>query len=283
VSFAAGSPAIWSKVADYCLEHKIKLPALKYLVMFGAPVPVSLHRKYKKILTVGTTYTPYGATESLPVSNISGEYILDFTANHSEKGMGTCVGIAAPEIEIKILKTKDGELKIFSSDDECGQGDIGEIIVSGRVVTKKYDGLEEETAKAKTYDENGVLWHRMGDMGYLDGQNRLWFCGRKSHVVKWQGKDLYSIPTEAVFNKHPLVDRSALIATDDGPAVVFEKNKKLFKVNEKLQSELKKIADSASHTKSIDKFFVIDEFPVDVRHNIKIDRIKLSETIRDRQ
>ncbi len=75
VTFMAGSPAIWESFGSYCVKNKITLPTVKYLVMFGAPVRNKLHKKFNNVLLNGTTYTPYGATESLPVSNISGKIV----------------------------------------------------------------------------------------------------------------------------------------------------------------------------------------------------------------
>src|SRR5690606_22342445 len=37
-TFVAGSPAIWTRLAIYCDKNNLKLPSVKYLVMFGAPV-----------------------------------------------------------------------------------------------------------------------------------------------------------------------------------------------------------------------------------------------------
>ena len=55
--------------------------------------------------------------------------------------------------------------------------EIGEIVVSGSVVTESYDQLPSATMSAKI-DDDGKIWHRMGDLGYIDEQQRLWFCGR---------------------------------------------------------------------------------------------------------
>src|SRR5690606_11291367 len=90
ITFAAGSPAIWERVGNYCLSKKIKLPSLKQVVMFGAPVRVEIHEMYKKILEKGDTYTPYGATECLPVSLISGSEILSKHLEQMLRGFGTC-------------------------------------------------------------------------------------------------------------------------------------------------------------------------------------------------
>ena len=51
----------------------------------------------------------------------------------------------------------------------------------------------------------------MGDVGYLDEQGRLWFCGRKSQRITTPQETLFTIPCEGVFNAHPAVLRTALV------------------------------------------------------------------------
>jgi acyl-CoA synthetase (AMP-forming)/AMP-acid ligase II len=285
-TFIAGSPAIWERLADYCLKNNLTLPSVKYLVMFGAPVSLNTHRKFKNILTNGTTYTPYGATESLPVSNISGDYILKHTAGLSEKGHGTCVGKPVPSIELKIIKTTDSIIKNITDATILKNFEPGEIIVKGDVVTKEYLNLPDKTAEAKIYDNDGYLWHRIGDLGYLDDSGFLWFLGRKTHRVITKNQVMYPIPCEAIFNLHPLVKRSALVGLgsmgNQEPAIVIErydleylqgKDRSIF------ESELLTIAKKYQHTENINKIYFSKSFPVDVRHNIKIDRLKLKEEI----
>jgi acyl-CoA synthetase (AMP-forming)/AMP-acid ligase II len=285
-SFVAGSPAIWDKLGDYCLEHKLTLPSIKYLVMFGAPVSVNMHRKFKNILTHGTTYTPYGATESLPVSNISGDYILQYTAKLSEKGHGICIGKPVHNIEVKIIKTIDGPIKHFNDVTLMPKFEPGEIIVRGKVVTKEYLDLPSKTLEAKIICDDGSFWHRMGDIGYLDEEGKIWFLGRKTHRVETIESKMYPIACEAIFNLHPLVKRSALVGIgklgDQKPAIVIERKDGeylLGKDRSIFESELLTLAKKFPHTENITKIYFSKKFPVDVRHNIKIDRTKLKEEI----
>jgi len=272
VTFAAGSPAIWERVADYCLKKNITLPSVKRLVMFGAPVSVDLHRKFAGVLTGGTTYTPYGATESLPVSNISGIEILQKTWELTEKGLGTCVGKVVPKTSVKIIEISD---EVLSDIKEVPVGVVGEIIVSGDVVTSSYQDMPEETKKAKIF-EGDKIWHRIGDLGYFDKENYLWFCGRKTHRVS----KLFPTQCEAIFNTHSEVKRSALIGPNKRPAIVIQrKDGKVLKGKAKdiFDEELKKLASKFPHTTQIETFYYKKDFPVDVRHNIKIDRLKLRD------
>ena len=138
VTFMAGSPAIWEALGDYCEKNKITLPTVKYLVMFGAPVRNELHEKFSKILPNGTTYTPYGATESLPVSNISGKIILEQTAILTEQGKGTCVGAPVPGVEVSIIEISDDIIENIKNARLLKPFEIGEIAVKGDIVTASY-------------------------------------------------------------------------------------------------------------------------------------------------
>lgn len=285
-TFVAGSPAIWERLADYCIKHKLTLPSVKYLVMFGAPVSVHIHRKFKMLLPNGTTYTPYGATESLPVCNVSGDYILKHTAHLTEKGHGTCVGKPVLGIEIKIIKTTDEVITHMKEAKVMPPYTPGEIIVRGNVVTKEYFLLPEKTLEAKIYEDDGTLWHRIGDLGYMDDMGHIWFLGRKAHRVQTKTEEMYPIPCEAIFNLHPDVKRSALVGLgafgEQTPAIVIERHDKEFlqgKDRSIFESELLNLAKKYKHTENISRIYLSKQFPVDVRHNIKIDRKKLKEEI----
>lgn len=277
VTFVAGSPAIWEKVGKYCQQKNIQLGKLKQVVMFGAPVRGEIHQLFKKVLLNGDTFTPYGATECLPVSLISGSEVLTQTWAQTLTGAGTCVGQAIPGTEIKILKTSDipeanlQELPAF---------EIGEIAVCGSQVTPAYFEMDHETHQAKI-KSNGKLWHRMGDLGYLDQEKRLWFLGRKSHRVEVSpDKIFYPIEVEAIFNQHPEVRRTALIKIkkhgEIAPGLVIERHDRQTRITAAFLNEIKMLGHLSEKTKSISDFYLCESFPVDVRHNIKIDRLKLS-------
>lgn len=280
-SFVAGSPAIWEGVGEYCKINKITLPSVKYLVMFGAPVRNEIHQMFKGILTNGTTYTPYGATESLPVSNISGHEVLEKTAKLTEDGKGTCVGRPVSGTIAKIIKYVDGPIASFSDVEELAVGEVGEIIVYGKIVTRSYLNAEKETKEAKIFETNdSAPWHRIGDMGYKDEEGRIWFCGRKTHKVETKKGTKYTIPCEAIFNNHPGVRRSALVEINKTPKIVIERNRVGKKLSKgKLSEELLELASRHEHTKDITEVFYKKSFPVDVRHNIKIDRLKIRDEL----
>lgn len=287
VTYSFGSPAIWNVVSNYCIENNITLKSVKKVLMAGAPVPGELLSRVKRILPEDAiTYTPYGATESLPIVSITGDEILQSTWDRSRIGEGTCVGRPLPGIEIKVIEISDGPIESMNQARELGIREIGEIIVSGNVVTRAYDNNEDETRLAKLHEKcktGDRLWHRMGDTGYIDEDGRLWFCGRKAHRVITTTGTLFTIPCEAIVNEHKELFRSALVGISDRdnpgkqiPVLVLEKKKNSKITDAELIKEVKEIAAKNSLTADIKHFFVHPSFPVDIRHNAKIFREKLS-------
>ncbi|MDR0327584.1 MAG: AMP-binding protein, partial [Planctomycetaceae bacterium] len=207
-SFA--SPALWNRVADYCAKTGERIDTLRRAVSAGAPVSATILRKVKPCIHPdGEIFTPYGATEALPTAVISASEVLDETAAHTEQGKGVCVGKRFPSIAWKVIAITDAPIARWEDIRELPPGEIGELLVTGRQVTKEYVNRPEANAAAKIKDSEGQIWHRMGDVGYVDEQDRFWFCGRKAHRVVTVERTYFSIPCEAIFNRHPKVYRSA--------------------------------------------------------------------------
>lgn len=278
VSYSFGSPAIWNVVSRYCLEKGIMLPVKKVL-MAGAPVPGHLVERVQRIMPEeGVIFTPYGATESLPVASIEGREIVQQTWPLTRIGHGACVGRALPGIDIRIIKPVEGAIGSWQEVEELGPGASGEIVVRGPVVTRAYAGNEEETRVAKIVDGD-TFWHRMGDIGVLDSQGRLWFHGRKAHRVHTACGVMDTIPCEAIFNEHPLVRRSALIglgASSQQTSVIVVEPFAPVVHQEQLFTDLRELASANPLTENIVHFLIHRSFPVDIRHNAKIFREQLA-------
>lgn len=278
VTYSFGSPAIWNVVSRYCIDQGITLPVHKIL-MAGAPVSGELIDRVQQIMRKqGEIYTPYGATESLPSTSITGREILAETWPKTRLGAGACVGRPLPGMRISIMAPVDGPLADISKATLLPAGEIGEIVVKGLVVTRAYDHNAAETALAKIADSDG-FWHRMGDMGYLDALGRLWFCGRKAHRVLTAGGPMDTICCEAIFNEHPQVLRSALVglgsAGQQRPVLIVELQARVGD-RERLFAELQQLAEANTMTAQVSTFLVHPSFPVDIRHNAKIFREQLA-------
>ena len=206
------SPALIDKLGRYCDDHGLALASLRRAISAGAPASSPALERFQRCLPDDTeVLTSYGATESLPVAMLGSREILRETRQLTDRGGGVCVGRSATGMDVRIIPIHDEPIESWSEDLALPQGEIGEIVVRGAVVTPSYYNRPRATKLAKIPTENGDVWHRMGDVGYFDAQGRLWMCGRKGHRVDTQTGTLYTIPCEAVFNTHAAVRRSALV------------------------------------------------------------------------
>jgi len=290
VTNSFGSPVLWKKIGAYCRERGETLPSLKRVLMAGASVPPALMEQYRDILENGHIHSPYGATEVLPVSSISDDEVLGETADLTEKGKGTCVGRPLPGVKVKIIEIIDKAVDAAALEKPLDTGEIGEIVATGPSVTREYDALPEATREAKINDGHEI-WHRMGDLGYFDEQGRIWFCGRKSERVETPERRYYTDCCEGVFNKLPNVARTALIGWKRQgrivPAIVVEPKKGAFPATETERAHfiegLQEAAKTTLATCDISDFLFERSFPVDVRHNAKINRLALAKRLNERQ
>lgn len=284
VTSSFGSPAIWNRVTRYCLDRGIRLPTLRRVLMAGAPVPPYLHERFQQILDPSAdTHTPYGATEALPIASASGRAILAAMRERADPTVGTCVGTPAPGVTLRIIPISDEPIERWDDALALPPSQVGEIAVRGPAVTKQYINREQSTRLAKICDGDAI-WHRMGDLGYLDEQGRLWFYGRKSQRVQLAGQCLYTEPCELVFNQHPAVYRSALVGVRRGghpaAAIVVEPEPGQFPrgaaARARLTRELLALGAAHQHTRPIQIVLFHPSFPVDIRHNAKIFRERLA-------
>ena len=302
-----GSPALWNRVVDYCLERNRKIPSLKRAVIAGAPVRFELLEKFRRVLTEDAEIiTPYGATESLPLASVESREVLRETAQRTKRGEGVCVGqFFPPPLQTKIIPNTDDLIKYLEDLPEVPQGEIGELLVSGPQASPGYVTRTEANALSLVHDASGRVWRRVGDVGWIDERNRFWFCGRKSHRVETPTGPLFSIPCEAISNASAKVFRSALAgaalpvdfqAPPDAelsdrarrfrsvwrlPVMVVEpysaERPKTARERDALVAEILELLSRSPITRTITTVLICDSFPVDVRHNAKINRELLSE------
>ena len=287
-----GSPALLKRLAMAARVREPRLSTVERVVSAGAPVP------YATLVALSTAFsertslhTPYGATEALPVASIEATEILGEARQGAnlgsrgggEGGGGVCVGRPCDGMEVRIVSISDAVLLADCLDDAPRIGEIGEIVVRGPVVTRSYVGDPKANELAKIETDDG-FFHRMGDLGYLDHNGRLWFCGRKSERVPLPGGDLYTIPCEALFNLHQAVARSALVGVRRGatviPVIIVELNPRTASEPPwdlpRVQRELMAVARESERTADIRHVLFHPEFPVDPRHNAKISRAVLA-------
>jgi acyl-CoA synthetase (AMP-forming)/AMP-acid ligase II len=276
-----GSPALMRVLA----AHGEKLVGVQRVTSAGAPVPPEVVAGIRTLLPDDAQFwTPYGATECLPVAVIEGRE-LQSTREATEQGAGTCVGRAVPLNEVRIIRIVDREIPAWSDDLVLGMGEVGEITVAGPTATDSYFNRDAATRGAKIREPlpggGERIVHRMGDVGYFDGQGRLWFCGRKTQRVETAAGPMYTEQVEPIFNTHPELKRTALVGIGaqgaQTPVLCYELKAGVPADRRTgIIDDLRAIAARHTHTAGIDHFLCHPAFPVDIRHNAKIGREKLT-------
>ncbi len=141
-----GSPALIDRVGRYGVANRVSLPSLKRVISAGAPVPSAVLERFSTMLSSGAQiFTPYGATEALPVTSIGSAEILQETAARTDGGEGVCVGRPVENMRVRIIEITDLPIARWADDLVLPAGRIGEIVVQGSVVTREYFNRPEAT------------------------------------------------------------------------------------------------------------------------------------------
>jgi olefin beta-lactone synthetase len=320
VTQAFASPAVWDKLSRHCHTSGERIPTLRKVFSCGAPVPASvLERTLQVVHPQAEMHTPYGATEALPIATIEAAEVLGETAARTAKGAGVCVGRKFDTIDWRIIRITDNPIATIEDSEELPAGEIGELIVRGPQVSLSYlpvppapspsrgelgrgakqvyatdhpsltlpvkgRGPEENFANALAKIRDGdTIWHRMGDVGYLDDRGRFWYCGRKSQRVQTAVGTLYTEQVEAIFNSEPYISRAALVGIglpgDQLPLIVLESealDRKDRLSADPMFQEFKRLSHRAMPGQPITDWLNA-YLPVDTRHNSKINREQVSE------
>ncbi|MFE9933220.1 fatty acid CoA ligase family protein [Streptomyces sp. NPDC005533] len=307
------SPALLRNLAGHLTgtaRGRHPLPDLRCVVSGGAPVPDAVVATLRRVLDEkAKIHVTYGATEVLPITSIEAAEILGDddaetsredggTAAGAAAGEGTCVGRPVPGTRVTIAPVTDGPLARLDSPTGLPAGCVGEILVHGDSVSRRYHQAPQSDAAHKVTEdrpggEDPRTWHRTGDLGHLDAEGRLWFCGRAAQRVRTADRDLHTVRCEGVFNAHPLVRRTALVGI--GPAgakrpvicVETEVGADGAALDEsawtELVAELRTMAEAHTPTSGLQEFLRHPGFPVDIRHNAKIGREELARWAERRQ
>lgn len=275
------SPALLAPLAAHLAATGTPVPSLRLVISGGAPVSPALLGELRAALPgQARVFSTYGATEALPMALLESREVLaagtGAPATGPGAGLGVCLGRPAPGTAVRTIAIGDGPLPRWTPELAVPPGEVGEIVVSGPAVSPRYFRAERADADHKIQD-GATRWHRTGDVGWIDEQGRIWFCGRKSQRVRTPGGDLHTVRCEGVFNAHPRVRRTALVGVGprgrERPVLCVELAPGTGRDQwPRIEEELRALGADNPMTKPIADFLVHPAFPVDVRHNAKIRR-----------
>ncbi|MFJ1461070.1 fatty acid CoA ligase family protein [Nocardia sp. N2S4-5] len=277
------SPAVLIPLLRHVEERGVALPSLRSVYSGGAPVPDWCIAGLRRVLPGDVrVYAGYGATEALPMSTVESRELLGGLVERAHRGAGVCVGRPAKDVRARIVPITDeplptwADVRAWESDSARSRG-VGELVVAGPNVSTRYFWPEAANTMGKIVD-GPTVWHRTGDLAWIDEEQRIWFCGRKSQRVHTAAGPLFTVQLEQVFNTVPGVARTALVGVGARGAqrpvlcVELEPGADAGQVEAELRSRRERFEVAAP----VRKFLFHPGFPVDVRHNAKIGRERLA-------
>jgi long-chain acyl-CoA synthetase len=167
------------------------------VLVYGAS-PISEEVLARSVTTFGCKFwQAYGLTET------TGAVVNLPPADHDPSGpnrhrLRSC-GLPGPGVGLRIVNPDTG--------DDCAQGEVGEIWLSGPQIMKGYWNMPDETAKS--IDANG--WFRSGDAGYLDADGYVYIHDRVKDMIVSGGENVYPAEVENVLMSHPAIADVAVI------------------------------------------------------------------------
>ncbi len=262
------------------------LGEVEVLLSAGAPVPTPLLQRVARLMPKADPRTPYGATEVLPATDVGLSDILE-----AGLGEGICVGRPVAGTTVAIAPLDDAGVP--GADLVTTPGVTGEVVVGGAHVKDHYDQLwltqADSVAVGSVAGPDGGprarRWHRTGDVGHLDDEGRVWIEGRLAHVVRTPAGVLTPVGPEQRAETVPGIARAALVGI--GPeharqvAVVAE-------AGGADAGDVEPVARTTVATPELSEavrlatglplvaVLLVPALPTDVRHNSKIDRVRVA-------
>ena len=272
------SPALLHTLSQFLQTSERKIEGLRRIISAGAPARHDAIATLARYVSAETSIeTPYGATEGLPLCHTGHQKILD-TREQTLTGKGVCLGRPVPEVQLHIVEC-GGNPQDHSLDHDS----VGEIWVSGPPVSRSYLFDEVANSSHKFVDSHNRIWHRTGDVGTRDEDGLIWFRGRASQRVTTVDGPIDTVASERIFEEHPGVFRTALVGVGppeaQRPILCVETAPGTSIAQERIRKKLLDLAMKNPTTNCIDTVVFTGPFPVDIRHNAKIQRELLATRV----
>lgn len=245
------APGLLEVIVKECERRKLKFSNVKKVFTGGGAVFVDLIRKLKECFPNAKIVTIYGSTEAEPIAEQDVTNLTNDDIEHIRNGRGILAGNIIGVEECWLVDQTLEEINDMTAEEfeKIKTTGVGEIVVTGKNVLKGYvNGVGDKENKFKV---DGKVYHRTGDLGYMDQYGRLWLEGRKKSPF---------------FN----VEAALHTRTELGKTAIVKLSDKIYLVLEEKDQIDPKILDQIEFVK-IESIIYVKKIPVDKRHSSKVD------------
>jgi acyl-CoA synthetase (AMP-forming)/AMP-acid ligase II len=278
VTTCTASPPFFDRLAEHRAENPAARHPLRRILTGGAPVTDVQLERWQRSFEGTEIVVAYGSTEAEPVARVSAAERLRAVSDVRPRAPGFLVGRPTARVRARTIAITEGPVELPAggwSELECAPGEIGELVVSGDHVCRGYFRNEDAFRENKIVEPDGTVWHRMGDTGYFDGQERFWLAGRVHSSIRRGSEWLHpQLVEQAAAGVDRSIRRVAVLAVRDrGGAdrvtVVLEGAP-----GDGVRTAVRARLHEAGMP--VDDVVAVDwHLPVDPRHNSKIDYRRL--------
>ncbi len=273
ITYMYSVPSVWVSIMNYATLIKGDLKNLSHILFAGEVFPPKYLKKLMEILPHALYYNLYGPTET----NVCTYYQVKSSDDVTDSPVP--IGQACANTEVLVLNEMDKPV---------AEGEEGELLVKGAIVTKGYYKDDKRTKSAFRKSpmpyHNGALLYRTGDIVRRCNDNIYEYVGRRDMMVKCSGFRIELQEIEHALYKHASIEEAVAVPVYDEKrentsiyAIVKIKAGESFSV-----TNIKKFLISILPKYMIPEFIEsIDEMPKNA--NGKIDRQKVKSMINEKR
>lgn len=276
------SPSMLVGVAGYCQEQGLQLTGLRRVVTGGAPISKDDVKSFYAIAPQTDLWILYGSTEAEPMAHIEGRDMLasELAGDPEIVESGVNVGHISEDVEAKFIRVIQGSVDLRNADwktVEVPAGQVGEFLVTGDHVCRDYYNNPDAFKSTKIEDRTGRVWHRTGDLAYIDAQKNLWIVGRVNNAIERKGTYYFPVQAEVLLKRMNFTHRCAFLGMphrDYGQAnwAVVELKPEFKRASfnqEEARAQIQRIF--GKNNIPLDAIRFVDAIPMDPRHHSKVE------------
>lgn len=173
------------------------LSSFRTLVSGGAPLPEAFVRRFEE-------RTGHYITQGYGLTETTGPCIFvpqGFRAPVDEASGNLSCGLPLGNAMVRIVDEQGHEVPA---------GQVGELLVSGPMVTREY--LNNPTATAQSLPDGEV---HTGDIGFMDSEGWVFVIDRKKDMINASGFKVWPREVEDILYAHPDIREAAVVGEPD--------------------------------------------------------------------
>ncbi len=268
ITYMYSVPSLWVSILNYANVEAQSLMELKHILFAGEVFPPKYLKQLMNILSHSNFYNLYGPTET----NVCMFYKVQNEADIWDRPVP--IGSACANTQIIVLND-NGE--------EVSEGEAGELLVRGSIVSKGYYRDEEQTRKvfikSPLSKYSGELFYKTGDIVRKCGDEIFEFIGRNDLMVKYAGFRIELEEIEHVLYKNEIIEEAVAIPfvrQDDRKSVSIMALVKIREGKKSSVTDIKNfVADILPKYMIPEVIRLVNEIPKN--SNGKIDRQRIKE------